>query len=364
MTNTFFSRLRAHHATQIVIACFVAITTACGGDSVNGPSTDGNPSAYWFLRLNHHFANLATVAPHNTIQLTATPQTLDGTTYQTELHSSFASTNQAVLQVDSTGLVTALQSGVAMIVATLKIDNIIHQDTITIGVHDGPAPQVSRIAVELSPSWIYPISREASVMYTVTAFDANDDTVKVQNVGGNDVPLDLITNCTVSNPLVGQCLGIRSGLQYVIAKAAGKTTATFSSYIFGTAMSDSVELTVEQSLFVMITLGQVPITAGTGITFSPASAVIAPGGVFLFVNSLSQPTDVIFEDSTVVKEANPDMGYYYFYPPDGSGNIINLPVEPDFGWEPKGARTIYEPGTYRYRNPETGATGVIIVKAQ
>lgn len=364
MTNTLFPRLRVRSISSIATLLLAAASIACGGDNLSGPSLGANAEGYWFLKLNHRFANLATDAPHNTLQLVATPQKLDGTPYSTALKPTFASTNLAVLQVDSTGAVTAVNSGVAMIVAILKIDNLTHSDTITVGVSKGAAPQVSRISVELSPYWIYPVARQASVMYSITAYNAVGDTVKVEDAAGNMVPLDLITDCAVPDRLIGQCLGVRSGIQYVRANGSGKMNATFSSYVFGVLMSDSIEFKVGNQMFTMISLEYPPITAGTTIAFSPRSVTLATGGVFLFTNGSGEPIDIIFEDSILVKEANPNMSYYYFYPPDGEGNIHSLAVRPDFGWDPKGGRTIYQPGTYKYRNPQTGATGVINVTAE
>ncbi len=358
MINSFNSRRRVRRLTTITLGSLVFAIGACGGDRVTGLTPEAIAKEYWSLNLNYRFANLATVAPHNTIQLLATPRILDGTSYTTTLKPTFSSTNQNVLSVDSTGLVTALRSGVEQVIASLTIGNLTHMDTIFIGVSEGVAPQVSHISVDLEPSWTNPIARGASLPYRITARDAAGDPV----MSGAGAPLEVVAACASSDKRVARCIGMWSGIQYAMADRAGRSMLTFRGYVFGTPVSDSIELTVGHPMFAMINFAQVPITAGTGIAFSPDSVTLAPGGVFLIQNGSAEPIDVLFDDPSVVKESA--GSYYYYYPPEGSGNIIGLPVKPEWGWDPKGGRRIDTPGTYRFRNPRTGATGVVVVKAQ
>jgi hypothetical protein len=247
------------------------------------------------------------------------------------------------------------------VIASLTIGSLTHTDTIYVGVSEGAAPQVSRISVELESWWANPIARGASVPYKITALDAAGDPVMVSD-GGAGAPLQVVSACASSSDRVARCLGTRSGTQYAMADREGRSMITFRGYIFGTPMSDSIELAVGHPMFALINFARVPITAGTAIAFSPDSVTIAPGGVFLIQNGVSEPIDVLFDDPSVIKES---VGsYYYYFSPDGSGNIIGLAAKSEWGWDPKGGRSIDAPGTYRFRNPKTGATGVVVVKAQ
>jgi hypothetical protein len=306
--------------TLAILGGLVGLLVGCGSDPV-APKPAPDPSRlYWALTLDHRAVTLSTVAPYDTIQLTATPRSALGTALAESASVVFASTNPQNVQVSSTGLVRALSPGDGTVVtATVTVGGVTHTDTGVVNVTVTTTPPV------LGRFSIHPIppdsaKRGATVFPYPWPLDAAD-------TSGNPIP-DLATACTSSDPTVVRVLP-SCGL--IFAESPGHAVITATATAYGVTKADTLDFTVGEWL-----IAAVFITQGAGTL---RDATIAAGGSVFWFNQTTQPIDITFDDSTHVS----------------GGNIAALaPGSLDI-------RVFPVPGTFTYHSTAAQARGAIIV---
>ena len=123
--------------SRIVTLLIVAGTGAgCGGSEPGpGPGT----SVLTTLELTPATATLFTVAPGNTVTLSAVAKDQDGETMAGVGSPSFSSDNDAVASVSQDGTITAVAAGTAAITGTLTAGDVTRTDLTTVTVQVAPA---------------------------------------------------------------------------------------------------------------------------------------------------------------------------------------------------------------------------------
>jgi hypothetical protein len=361
-----------------LLMCVIGLGAEVLGCADNGTALDPRPSSDPYIRvqLNAESIVMSTVAPYDTLQLTATGRLASGALVAS-VDSVQYSTDDTLLTVTRTGLVTAhyATSGKpTTVIATLhdRISNVTHVDTafitITEQVPGSPLTTFAlhstgdsaRVAIQLGGA--YPVDT-MSVVATTT--------------GGTDIssalPLRFFTsdpNVAMVDPQTGLATGIRRGAATIYA------TSTY----YGVTKRDSVILTILNPILVTInaTAGTSPVDHKTQVwLFSPATVTISPGGI-VEIGSAYLPTwdfpklQVVFDDPSAAQAAP----FLVTYMTPGVGNIG--PVEPYAIGNPSsyvlnpncplifdclgGARAFPTPGIYRYHDPAFGMSGAIIVQ--
>jgi len=305
--------------TLAIVGVLVGLV-GCGGDPV-APRPAPDPSQlYWALTLDHRAVTLSTVAPYDTIQLTAIPRTALGSPLAESASVVFASTNPQNVQVSPTGLVRALSPGDGTVVtATVTVGGVTHADTAVVNVTATATPPV------LGRFSIHPIPPD-SAKRGATVFPYPWPVVAA-DTSGNLIP-DLATACTSSDTTVVRVLP-QCGL--IFAQHPGHAVITASATAYGVTKADTLDFTVGEWL-----IAAVDISQGAG---SLRDVTIASGGTVFWINQTTQPIDITFDDSTHVP----------------GGNIAALsPGSLDI-------RVFPVPGTFTYHSTAAQASGAIIV---
>ena len=100
-------RTRAFAVAAMLLALGVA---GCGGDpSVTPPPQQDPTTLFWQLTLNVRAATMSTVAPYDTIRITATPRTISGSPITDLPAPTYTSLDLDRAQVDSMGLVHVIE---------------------------------------------------------------------------------------------------------------------------------------------------------------------------------------------------------------------------------------------------------------
>ena len=318
-------RLPARRCDQWVVTVMfwgtlAGLLVGCGSDPVAPAPTPDPSQLFWSVILDHRAVTLSTVAPYDTIQLTATPRTASGTAFSGSPSVVFTSTNPLDVQVSPTGLVRGLAPGDGTtVIATVTVGNVTHADTAIVNVTATPTPPV------LGRFSIHPIppdsaKRGATLFPYPWPVDAAD-------TSGNPIP-DLATACMSSDPSI---LRVDPGCGLIVAQSPGHAVMIASATAYGVTKADTLDFTVGEWL-----LAAVEITQGAG---SLRPVRIATSGIVFWINQTNQPIDITFDDSTNV----------------AGGNIAAL--------APGGLdiRAFPAPGTFTYRCTAAQASGAIIV---
>lgn len=328
----------------------LAAVLGCGSDSVAPtPSTDVS-RLYWSLTLDQHAINLSTVAPYDTVRLTATPRQADGQplTDTSVAMPTFRSTDPARVRVSADGLLQAVAPGQAVaVIATLQVGFITHTDTALVYVTNSAAPSVP------AGFSIHPLPGDSTI------WDANQ-------LSNFDLfgPATIVPHDSLGNPISG--IGISfSSSDTTIAKIArttgvldgrrpGQVKIIASTTAFGVVMADTIPFTITMPATQLV-IAAPPSTNPTGNNiFGPATVEIAAGGEVVWGNYSFTPTDIVFDDPTNVAEDILICGC-------GSGNVDFFVGDSVFG-PGIAARRFPVAGTYTYHTTAPGgASGKIIV---
>lgn len=331
----------------IVLSGAAIAAIACGGDNGAAPVSDLVRS-FWAVRLNAHAINLALTAPYDTVQLTATPVTVDGTPLSGVGQIQY-SAGDSSLTVSASGLVTAhYTTNSTFLIATLTVGNLTLADTAVVQV-TATAPSSSLATFSIHP--VAPDSAKAAVNVPKTA------TVTV--FGNGDVPFPpVVAYFTSSDPTIAT---IDRTTGAITGTRIGDVTILATTYAYGVARSDSITFHVGAPLQAIIQVkSHTPIgTDSTILYFSPASIVVGVGAEVDWGNSLPQPIDVTFDHPENVAA----QGFFGVFPPTGSGNIDAWAFPPGGSFlDVYRARGFHVAGTYAYHSTLTGASGTIIVQ--
>lgn len=340
-------RTRAVAGAAMLLALGVA---GCGGDpSVTPPPQQDPTTLFWQLTLDVRAATMSTVAPYDTLRITATPRTISGSPITDLPAPTYTSLDLDRAQVDSVGLVHVIDAGDQIqVVASLKVDNILHADTLVLNVTNESPPTMASFTIhpDVGDSAKTGATSNASVLPRAYTAD------------GTPIP-DIAVYFTTSDPTtatIDRTTGFLSPIH------PGHVDVYASTTTFGVTKVDTLPYTVGNPILLVLNIVQRVLSNGQTIpVFDPDTALLGPGAFVLFGNQLGPATDVTFDDPTNV--AQDDL--YCSLAPTlcGSGNIAPWMFDPT---DPSGlsgirVRQFHVPGTYTYHSELFGSTGVIVI---
>ena len=353
---------------------------SCGGDvvapfqPVTGGAADG---LYWALTLDHHAATFSTVAPYDTIRLTATARDGHGTPLAAAGPVTYRSSDPERVQVTSDGQVRALQTGQSILVtAELQIAGVTHVDRVMIDITDDPAPpRLAHLSIHPDPpnSTTLALTGDGTSLFIGGDGSAYSPPVYWFPVTATDTGGKAIANlniaCTVSDPAAALFFcGPGAWAIVPLKPGAGAITMMASVTAYGVTKGDTVAFTVTMPLFgvVKIRPHAVDLAGGTALLAEPADLTVTPGGTVIWVNLSGQPVDIVFDDPTNVVDHGPvsctnsttvDSG--------GIGNIARFgePQDPKSNLTAENCRSrrFAVAGVYPYHSTLTGARGRVVV---
>jgi plastocyanin len=360
---------RPTYACRRVVVALITVLAflACNGDTVapfHVAPPDESSSLYWHLKLSAHAVTLSTLAPFDTLQLTATPVDADGHPLSGLGTARFSSSEESSAHVSADGLLTSVKSttGKIAVIALLSSGTVTHGDTVWVTV---TADTVPPTFASLS---IHPVSPDSAKW-------------AVQGMGGTSLfqrwkrlsihPLDAqgqpiagisIAMAASDSSMVG-FLQLGALGTFLNATKPGHVTLYATATAYGVTHADTLPFTITMPLVGDVTISASQTTAGSTavLSFAPSEITISPGGTARWYNVSGQPVDVTFDDTANVAERG-DIVSCGDGDPGGVGNI------PAFGdasgdvtrQENCRSRLFPVEGTYGYHTT-SGATGKVIV---
>jgi hypothetical protein len=342
---------------------------ACSGADVADPRIPTPADAYWTLALPSRAITMSTVAPYDTLQLTATAYSATGAVL-TGLPAPTYTTSDSSVRVSATGLLTAraVRSGV-QVIATLTYDGVRLADTAIINVTDAERPQIpARLVIQPQPGEdaTFPIPTFGSFIY----FPAGKTLeMEVEDAGGNNIA-DALVSAATSTPTTATfpTTAINpSGPVEIdfdqVASLPGPVTIYASATVYGVTVRDSMILTLKEPYLgiVEVDLDTVSATAGnvqTVITRNPAGDItISAGGVVWWLNTMTDSLDIVFDNPSAATE---DFNFL----DTGGGDIAPFPGCPGFLADciNVASRQFLSPGIVKYHSVRMGISGTIIIK--
>jgi len=354
----------------------VTLVVTLGACNDVGASMDPAPSVdpYASLRLNVRGATMSTVAPYDTLQLSAVGLTASGAAIQGPDTVRYA-TNDTLVTVSPAGLVTARHATGAgrttMVIATLHdhATDITHVDTAFIAVTSAvpaspmasfaivrPAGDSTKLAVK---DWIVSLPT-ATVAVSATAADGSDIRSLL------NIRFSTSDSSIAKVSATGEVTGMQRGMATIYA------TSTY----YGVTKRDSVQYQILDPMLAWINAEMVPskTQAGTFLRqYAPATITISTGGTVIFQTGDGELSmDVVFDDPSAAQPAPAWLTSIVSWIGTGAGNIGPLPLITINGqFNPEcnditlctgGMRTFTQPGTYPYHSALFGTSGVIIVR--
>jgi hypothetical protein len=331
---------------RLVIAAVAFGVTACGGDTASPIDEQYN-----LLRVvvSDRAVTLSTVAPHNTIQLSAigydgTGQIID------DAQPVFVSSDDNI-SVSPDGLVTAVRSGSipSLVIARIQHNGVTRADSTYVLVTDAVNPP--------------PLQQLSITLDRIVIGEGVKVNTIIRDSAGNilQVPIDYRSSdpsvATVDS--AGNVLGITPEAPVTIS-----ATAT----VYGITLRDTIHLNVGYPT--MISIWLMPTTSSTGETiyeFYPSNVYIAEGGMLLFLNLIAgdlggaRPNydfkiDVSFDTPSAAVAAGPPF-------PTGDGNIPLFGASgPEDGFAYMQARVFPQQGTYKFSSETIKSSGTIHVR--
>lgn len=331
----------------------LALAAAACSPEPYSPAPVADPTRiYWSIGLNHRAVTMSTVAPYDTIQLVATPLTIDGQPVKGLPAPTFTSLDLQHIQVGANGLVRALGSGTGFpVVASLSIGNDTHADTAIINVTDTtPAPVMQTLSIQPPPGDSAKVSADGFTFIVPAAYDAAGDSIP------NIIAYFATSDSTIATATGGELAPVRPG----------KVTVYATATVYGVTKSDSVAYTIGYPLLVQINIVPLPNAAGKIVgMFEPSHQQVGPGGVVFFGNANAPATDVTFDNPANVDQWDAECNVVPLPAPCGSGNIPAFAGQADSNTGPTvRVRQFPVPGTYNFHSTISGSTGSIQVMKQ
>ena len=336
---------------------------ACGSDDVVSP-LNNSASAFWELRLERSAVTLALASPYDTLQLVATPRTASGVPIDGLPAVRFTTTNVNTVQVDATGLLTAVGlSPGTIIIASLTADGVTHADTATVAVTPDPG------ALLITSFSIQPVPPDSARMALGGTLSQTNRTLTpiVMDAGGNqvfDLPVRYATldeRTATIDRWGGAITGVNLGYVPLVATmtAYGRSFADTVQYRIGLPAFTKVYIHGPLYAYVQYQVGSFDpdsVTVGTGavIEWWDAGRLEGTKSDITFDPVQAQALDSVPESSACTN---------YGVDCDGTGNVPPFgPVTGEDYWPTATrARRFTQPGVYHYTNTISGTHGVIVV---
>lgn len=358
----------------------LATLLGCSSDSVGPyqPATgDAAAGLYWSLTLDHEALTLSTVAPYDTIRLTATPRDANGKPLVGLGPVTYTSSDPTRVQVTPDGLVRALDIAFGVsIKAELTAGEVRHADQLYVMVTNNPSPPVlTRLSAEpLAPdSTIWAVGGEGAFFQVRADGSYTTTGAKLLTVHGAfdqaDQPInDLMINYTSSDSTVMTAIG-EGSVVLIDAQRPGRASVIANATAYGVTRADTVEFTIRMPLAVAVRIkGKSTSTGGvTAPLFEPAEVTVSPGGTIVWANVSGEPVDIVFDDpASAVEHGAVSCAAAGVVDVGGQGNVeaFGEPQAPDATMLSAAncrSRRFLTAGVYPYRSAQTGATGRIVV---
>lgn len=342
-------RARSTRTSWRITVLLALAASGCGKDAVAPTPAVNDPGMYWSLTLDHRAVTLSTVAPYDTIRLTATPRTLDGEPMTGLSQPIFTSLDLDRAQVSADGLVRVIKTGSRIpVVATLSSGNLMHADTVLItATLDDPPPVLAELSIQPLPG----DSAKTAI--------GSPATVSARATTADGTPIDASVYFTSLDPTtatIDRATGFLSPLH------PGRVTIVASATVYGVTRSDTLSYRIGYPVGAVLTiLPQKDASGRTVGVFTPNRLTLGPGAIVLFSNQTATATDVTFDDPTNVAQDDRDCMFIPSF--CGSGNIAPFVRDPADATGLTGARVrrFPVPGTYSYHSTIYGTSGTIVI---
>ncbi|HEU4642100.1 MAG TPA: Ig-like domain-containing protein [Gemmatimonadaceae bacterium] len=353
MDARLLSRLR-RGSTVLRLCCLTSLAAAlgCGSDPAAPTPAQEGSHLYWALALDQHAINLSTVAPYDTVRITATPLGSTGEPLPDAAAPTYRSGDPERLQVTADGVLHAIGSGAAIpVIAELTMGNIKHTDTALVDITTDSAPPM------LGSFSIHPLAGDSAIWEAnrledfplrgpvmITPHDADGN--PITGIGVYFASSD--TTVATIDRQTGELNGLRPG----------QITITASTTAYGVVRADTLPFTITMpTVMAIFAVPTNPDAPDADIVFQPKSVTIAAGGTVLFARGIFSAIEITFDDTTNVAE---DHLFCYC----GSGNISTFGGDTlDPFANGVRARSFPVPGTYVFHTSELGgATGSVVVE--
>ncbi len=125
--------------TRLLRALLALVATAAGCGGGNGPGPGPDLPVLTTVEVTPATSTLFSVAPGNTVELTAVPKDQNGDDVTGLDAATFASANEAIATVAGDGAVTAVGTGTTQITASMAEGDVTRTGTATVTVAVAPA---------------------------------------------------------------------------------------------------------------------------------------------------------------------------------------------------------------------------------
>jgi hypothetical protein len=346
-----------------LVAAASVVLAGCGSDDVVSP-VNRSATAFWSLQLERSAVTMALAAPYDTLRLVATPRTASGVPIDTLPAVTFTTTNVNTVQVDPTGLLTAV--GITpgtVIVASLTAGGITHADTATVAVTPDPG---GLLITSFSIQPVPPDSARMALGGTLLQATRSLTPI-VMDAGGNQV-FDLPVRYATLDPTTatidrwgGAITGVSLGYVPLVA--------TMTAY--GRSFADTVQYRIGLPAYTKVWVHG-PLYAYVKYqegSFDPDSVTVGTGAVIEWWDAgriEGTQTDITFDPVQAQTLDSVPEGFTcttYGLECDATGSIPAYgPVKgEDYYMTAVRGRRFSQPGVYRYTNTLWGTHGVVVV---
>jgi len=360
------SRIDRTFARWLLAAVALA---GCGGlEPVEPYSPTTDPAALFMaLTFDHGAINLATVAPHDKLQLTATPRDGLGSPMMGLPAPTFRSSDTTRVFVTPQGELQARKAGTGIqVIAELVADgNVRHADTAFVNVTASTNPQM------LATLSIQPQTPQAAVwgmlpfsgtlgrllfQFSGVRFDAAVP-LRLLDANGAAIP-GLVVRYQSLNPDVAT---INSRLGNIGMLQPAEVTMVVRTTAYGISKADTARFTVTLPIVHGVVVNAAP-NGGVPVT-APRTVTIRPGGYVFWSNLSADSVSVTFDDPSAAGQIAQICTAQGATRPVhcDSGNIPNFMSKTNDFWQHTRGRQFVQPGSYPYRIEPLGVTGRVIV---
>jgi plastocyanin len=352
-----FLRGSARLVTRVGALSCVLVGMSCGSDHLATQPTVNPDALYAALTLDRHAITLSTMAPYDTLKLTAVARNPARVPLADTATPTFTSGDAVRLSVGADGSLQALAPGTGIqVIATLQVNNVTHADTSYVDITDDPTPSpLASLSIHPVPPDSAKIAARSNIQKQLVARAQLTD---LDSITGLQVDFRS-TDPTIAavDRFTGFVTGLRVGRVLIIATATA----------YGATRADTLPFAVGLPITYNVNVAPASVPNSTPpTTFTPSEIHVGVGATVIWVWALDmRPMDVAFDDSTRVAEDTVD----YFGSRTGAGNIpppdgctASVPFATFFNCM-KG-RAFPEAGVYTYRSALTGAVGQVIVEAE
>lgn len=366
------------HARRRIAVMLAAAILGCGGNEPTGYQPIDSDHFYWSLTLDHEAITLSTLAPYDTLQLTATPRNGAGVPLEGLGSVTFRSLSPDRLSVTPDGLIKARQPGdFCLVVAELTAGGIRHADTAYVVItDDATPPTVASLSIhpEAPDSATWALTGDGEFMFispngSVSASGFKFVFARALNAEGAPVPNVSVAYRSLDTTVAQVYLGTGGPVFILNPIRPGTAVFTATTTAYGVTRADTVSYTITLPVHAVVRLERRRLQAGEAPVpaFTSPDVTIRRHGTVVWVNLLDQPADIVFEDPThVIEHGAVSCARATGADPGGTGDVapfgeLRDPQASQLSSENCRSRSFPEVGEYRYRSPLTGATGRVVV---